>query len=109
MRTNYLLLGDCRGCSPLDEAEDVDPEEAAGGDIHHAEAGGDQQEVDSLGRHPEQARGLECGHKLLPEVTRLETENFRLGHFPARSRRDVSCLQDLNQIFNVKRESGVSG
>ena len=46
----FGLLG-----APLDEAEDVDPEQATSSHIHHSETLRDQEEVDSLCRHPEHA------------------------------------------------------
>ena len=56
----FGLLG-----APLDEAEDVDPEEAAGPDVDDPEAGGNNQEVEGLSRHPEEAGTLECREELL--------------------------------------------
>ena len=43
----------------LEDTEDVDPEEAAGPDVDDPEAGGNNQEVEGLSRHPEEAGTLE--------------------------------------------------
>ena len=48
------------GLLPLEDAEDVDPEEAAGPDVDDPEAGRDEEEVDRLGWEPEHAGTLEC-------------------------------------------------
>ena len=53
------------GLLPLEDAEDVDPEEAAGPDVDDPEAGRDEDEVDRLGWEPEHAGALECRDQLL--------------------------------------------
>ena len=53
------------GLFPLEDAEDVDPEEAAGPDVDDPEAGGNHQEVEGLSRHPEEAGTLEGREELL--------------------------------------------
>ena len=60
--------------SPLEDTENVDPEEAAGPDVDHPEAGGDQEEVDGLGRHPEQAGTLEGRDELLSDQETVESQ-----------------------------------
>ena len=56
----FGLLG-----APLDEAEDVDPEEAAGADVDDPQRGRHHQEVGGLGGQPEQAGALECWQEFL--------------------------------------------
>ena len=52
---------------PLDDAEDVDPEQAAGPHVHHPQVCWHQQKVDSLGWKPKEARALESWQELLSE------------------------------------------
>ena len=50
----------------LKDAEDVDPEKAAGTDVDDPQGGRHYQEVHGLGGHPEHAGALECREQLLP-------------------------------------------
>lgn len=50
---------------PLDPAQDVDPGEGTRADVHDAELGRHQQEVDGLRRQPEQTGPGEGRHEFL--------------------------------------------
>ncbi|CAB0004937.1 unnamed protein product, partial [Nesidiocoris tenuis] len=53
---------------PLDEAEDVDPKEGAGGDVNDSSDRRDDEEVQRLRRKPEAAARLECRHEFFLQL-----------------------------------------
>ena len=62
---SLLLLLPVLLLASLEDAEDVDPEEAAGADVDDPQRGRHHQEVGGLGGQPEQAGALECWQQFL--------------------------------------------